>query len=179
MNDVEEPYEENNTAEDVIDVVLPILPDLVITGITPSEENPDTSETFTITVEVKNIGLMDAASTSTLAILAGDELVPTFYEIPALDIGTTFTVQRSLVFMEISSYLITATADADDQIFEIYEDNNTNTLDIFIGSIFAKLKDYLLGRIDLTALEKKVADANKDGKIDMADLVYLLIIGRT
>lgn len=179
LNAVDEPYEDNNIAEDVLDVVLPILPDYIVSGITPSEENPNTSETFTITVEVKNIGLADSGSTSTLSILAGDELIPTFYEIPALDIGTTFTVQRNLVFMENLSYLITATADVDDVIFEIYEDNNTGTFDIFIGSIFAKLKDYLLGRVDLTAPEKKVADANKDGKIDMADLLYLLIIGRT
>jgi subtilase family serine protease len=176
---VAEPYEDNNIAQDVLDVVLPILPDYIVSSITPSEENPDTSETFTITVEVKNIGLADATSTSVLAILAGDELVPSLHIIPALDMGTTFTVQRSLVFTENISYLITGTADVDDQIFEIYEDNNTTTFDIFIGSIFAKLKDYLLGRVDLTAPEKKVADANKDGIIDMADLLYLLIIGRT
>ncbi|MBN1902424.1 hypothetical protein JW926_13950, partial [Candidatus Sumerlaeota bacterium] len=177
-NLIEESYEDNNTAEETVTVILPILPDLVITGVTPSEDNPDTSETFTITVEVKNIGLLDAGSTSTLSILAGDELTPAYYEIPSLDIGTTFTVQRTLIFMENISYLITATADVDDLIFEIYEDNNTTTSDVFIGSIFARLKDYLLGRVELTTGEKKAADANKDGKIDMADLVYLMITGR-
>jgi len=176
-NTVDEAFEDNNEAFLSLDVVLPILPDLIINKLETTQDNPNTSETFSVMVEVLNAGLLDATS-STLALFAGDEIVPYLYEIPPLDISTSYTVYQDFMYDENIGYLFTAVADSEKAILEIYEDNNMKTIEVFVGSIFNKLKNYLLGKAELTEKEGYLADANLDLKLDAADLIYLILYGK-
>jgi len=175
-DDVAESVENNNTAVDIFDVVLPDAPDLVISSLSYSPPTALTSDTITITAEAQNIG-GGSATTSTLCILVGDELVPVCYEIPPLAVMETFQVQRDIVFSQVGSYLVTATADADDDLLEIVEDNNTDTIEIMVyETIMDKLKDYLLGKVMLTPQEMELYDFNDDGVVDIADLVTMILL---
>jgi len=174
-NDVEESDESNNTAQDTIVVSEPLLPDLMITSLEYTPDTAFTSETITISVEVLNVGNA-SCSTSTLTILVAGDIVPYSFEIPPLDAGTTISVEQDVVFTEVGSYLVTATADAEDEILESDETNNSDTIEILVYSNDEiKLKEYLLGMIALTEEELEFYDINKDGIVDIADLVSLFL----
>ena len=170
-NDVEESVENNNTKQDEIVVSEPLLPDLIITSLDYAPDMAFTSETVTISVEVMNAG-NEPCTTSTLTILVGAAVVPYSFDIPPLDVGTTASVEQEVVFSEVGSYLVTATADAEDDILESDETNNSDTIEILVYSNDAiKLKEYLLGMIALTEDELEFYDINQDGIVDIADLV--------
>ena len=174
-NDVEESDENNNTAQDTIVVSEPLLPDLMITSLEYTPDTAFTSETVTISAEVMNMGNAPC-STSTLTILVAGDIVPYSFEIPPLDVGTTVSVEQQVMFSAIGSYLVTATADAEDVILESDETNNSDTIEILVYSNDEiKLKEYLLGMIALTEEELEFYDINKDGIVDIADLVSLFL----
>jgi len=174
-NDVAESIENNNTKQDEIIVSEPLLPDLIITSLGYTPDMAFTSETVTISAEVMNAGT-EACSTSTLTILVGSDIVPYSFEIPALDVGTTTSVEQQVMFSAIGSYLVTATADAEDAILESDETNNSDTIEILVYSNDEiKLKEYLLGMIVLTEEELEFYDINQDGIVDIADLISLIL----
>jgi len=175
LDEVEESVEDNNTAQDEIVVGEPLLPDLVIDSLDYEPDMAFTSETVTITAEVKNIGAAET-TTTTLWILVGSEAVPESFQIPPLDADMSFSVQRQVMFDEPGSYLVTATADAEDAILESDETNNSDTIEILVYSNDEiKLKEYLLGKIALTSEELEFYDINQDGIVDIADLVTLIL----
>jgi len=174
-NNVVEMFEDNNTALDSIETALPIIPDIEIINMEYAPTLPLINEVTTITVQLANIGLADATST-TLWILVGDELTPASYEVPPLDIGTSYTIQRAVIFTEPGTYIVTATADVFDVILELDEENNIESMEIPVfESLFKTVKDYLLGKITLTPIEKTVLDVNQDGYLDAGDMILLLL----
>jgi subtilase family serine protease len=172
-DDVAESYETNNTTTDTINVIEP--PDLIVSKLGYSPDIATTSETITITAEVKNAS-STACTSSTLAILIGNEGDTVLFAIPALDGGTTHSVELEIVFSETGSILVTATADAEDDVAEWNEENNVETIfiDVYAWD-FDTLKNYLLGKSDFSDFEKRLYDINKDGKVDMGDLVSLIL----
>lgn len=173
VDDVAESNEGNNTAQDSITVHD--LPDLIVSDLSYTPDIAVINEDITIKAEVRNAGLV-AATTSTLSILVGSELVPAMYEIPPLDAGTTCTVERHISFDTIGSYPVTATADADEEVQETSEDNNDASILIEVYEWdLGILRNYLLKRIEFTEFQKRLYDVNKDGKLDVGDLVLLII----
>jgi subtilase family serine protease len=172
-DDVTESNEENNTAEDSITVRN--LPDLVVSGLSYLPDIAVINEDITLIAEVRNAGLVEA-TTSTLTILVGSELTPAEFEIPPLDAGTTCTVERHISFDAIGSYPVTATADADEEVQETIEENNDASIliDVYEWNV-GTLRDYLLNRIEFTKFQKRLYDVNKDGKLDVGDLILLII----
>lgn len=174
--EVEESDEENNVTIDIFSVALPDVPDLVISGLSFATPPVLVGDLVSITAEVKNVGT-EAATSFTLCILVGDEVSPECFEVSGLDPGTTTTVQRDITFTEAGSYLVTATADADDIILELDEDNNVDTIEISVYEIsLDRLKDYLLGKVEFTLEEMDLYDINKDGIVDIADLISMMIV---
>ncbi len=172
-NDVAEAFEPNNTTTDTIHVFEP--PDLIVSNLGYSPDIAVTSETITLRAEVKNAG-GSACTSSTLAILVGSAGDPVLFDIPALDGGTTRSIDLKIVFSEPGSVPITATADAEDAIKELNEDNNVKIISIDIYTWdFDLLKNYLLGKIAFSDFQKLLYDINKDGKLDMGDLVSLIL----
>ncbi|MBN1900301.1 hypothetical protein JW926_03130 [Candidatus Sumerlaeota bacterium] len=174
-DDVDESNETNNVTIDNFFVTLPDVPDLVISSLDYAPLTALTSDSITITAVVENIGA-EAATTFTLCILVGDELEPECSEINGLDAGTTIGVERVIIFNEAGSYLVTATADSDDDILELDEENNVETLEINVfETLLDKIKDYLLGRIEFTPEEMELYDLNNDGIVDIADLITMIM----
>jgi subtilase family serine protease len=175
-DDVAESDETNNTATDTIDVIE--APDLIVSKLAYEGFADDiavTSETTTLKIEVKNQS-STACTSSTLAILVGDAKDPVLFDIPALDGGTTYSIEMEIVFSEPGSVLITATADAEDAIEELDEENNVATImiEVYVWD-FETLKNYLLGKSEFSDFQKRLYDINKDGKVDMGDLVRLIL----
>jgi len=174
-NDVPEMFEDNNTAEDSIETTLPIIPDLAIINMEYAPTLPLINQATTITVELANIGLAEATST-TLWLLVGDELTPASFEIPPMDVGTSVTIQREVIITVPGTYIVTATADVFDVMLELDEENNIESMEIPVfESLFKTVKDYLLGKITLTPIEKIVLDVNQDGYLDAGDMILLLL----
>ena len=176
-NVVEEYNEDNNVTTKMFTVTEPLVPDLIISSLIYAPLTAIVNETVTITAEVKNDGNADITTTTTLWILVGDELDPASYDIPPLAIGETFSVNRDVIFTSTGSYMVTATADPEDEIVELHEDNNAATIEIIVyETLVDKIKDYLLGKITLTPEEMELYDLNDDGVIDIADLIKLILV---
>jgi subtilase family serine protease len=171
--DVAESNEGNNTSQDSITVEN--LPDLIVSDLSYEPDIAVINEDITIKAEVRNIGLV-AATTSTLTILVGAELTPADFEIPPMDAGTTYTVERHVSFDTVDSYPVTATADTDEEVMEEDEENNDTSIIIDVYEWdFDTLRNYLLKRIDFTDFQKRLYDVNRDGILDAGDLILLII----
>jgi subtilase family serine protease len=174
-DDVDESNEGNNSASDSLIVVKAPRPDLVISSLNYIPAMAFTSQIITITAQVENVGNAEA-TTSTLWILVGAELDPESYEIGPLAPAETRQAQRQLEFTDPGSYLVTATADAEEDVDESDETNNSDTIDIIVyNSDIVKLREYLLGLITLTEEEEPYYDINQDGIVDIADLISLIV----
>ncbi len=106
-----------------------IAPDLVVSSLTHAPANPTTLDMMTFTATVENTGIDDAPA-STLMFKIGGETpgAPgTLFDVPALDPGESFTVQRMEQLTVAQNYVNTATADFNDAIIEMDETNNTAT----------------------------------------------------
>ena len=107
------------------------LADLIVESLVISPQNPTASDTITITAVVRNIG-PEPAAPSTLTVRVGGETFPPTYEIPQLRPGEGAEVQRQTVLIA-GSFIIAATADVDDQVFEQDETNNVTTVIVSVA----------------------------------------------
>jgi subtilase family serine protease len=123
--DVAESDESNNVTIDTFAVIL-AAPDLIVSSLTHSPENPNTSDTITFTAIVMNQGNA-AAGASNMTLAVGGESTPASYSVPDLAPGDTFTIQRQEVLDVAQNYQNTATADSDDDVTEADENNNTTS----------------------------------------------------
>ncbi|MBN1900896.1 hypothetical protein JW926_06165 [Candidatus Sumerlaeota bacterium] len=120
-NDVNESNETNNTAMDTIDVSD--MPDLIVSSLDHSPDNPFINDIITLTAVVQNIG-GTAATTSTLELDVEGEAGPVTFTIPALLPDESSQVQMQVIKSAPGTYEVTATADFDDDNEESNEDNN-------------------------------------------------------
>lgn len=104
----------------------PDVPDLVISSLTHFPASPTTVDQITFTAVVKNIGT-GPANASTLSFKVGGESIPPTFSVPILTPGATHTVERQSVLGVAQSYIITVTADVNNDVIESDESNNQRT----------------------------------------------------
>ncbi len=122
-NVIAESRETNNSLEDSFVVTGP---DLIVYSLTHSPASPTTLNTITVTAVVKNVGAAQAGA-STLSLKGGWESTPTTHAIPALAVGATSTVTRTVGPLAAASYVVTAQADVNGAVAESNETNNVKT----------------------------------------------------
>ena len=96
------------------------LPDLVVESMTHTPGNPTTVTPVTISIVIRNAGT-GSAPASTLKWWSG------YYPVPALAPGAFYSKSKSMGYLAVGDYLITAMADAGLQVTESSETNNTKT----------------------------------------------------
>ncbi|MFA9403759.1 MAG: CARDB domain-containing protein [Anaerolineales bacterium] len=101
--------------------------DLIVSNLAYSPSNLTTKSEITFSADVENIGT-SASGPSILSFKVGGETHPELYDVPPLDSGETFTVERDVYLNVAQNYLNTVTADAGDNVRELNEDNNEATL---------------------------------------------------
>ena len=124
-SEVDESDETNNKKIAHFQVTEPILPDLVVESLDHTPQSPDTSDTITLQMIVRNIGTLGAAAS--VLDLELDNFPFETIPVPALDPGTSHTIERDIRIRKFGFHPVSATADAGDLIKEIREDNNTAT----------------------------------------------------
>jgi CARDB protein len=112
--------EENNLLIVEHTVNLPL--DLVARSLTASIDSPvPTNAEVTLAVVIENVGAGPAPA-STVAFQAGGNILN--YPVPALAPGQSLTLTRINTFSIIQNYLVTVTADSQNELRETSEDNN-------------------------------------------------------
>ena len=125
--------ETNNTTSQSL--TIRNRPDLTVTLISLSDNEPMVGESVTLTVSETNLGESDAAS-SLVSVYIGDTvdngilLGENFVEVMR---GSTTNVNFTWVPDRTGWHRIYVLSDANDQIFEYDESNNQNWLDVYIG----------------------------------------------
>ena len=122
-----ESNENNNRREKVISVKKGAKPDLKVSKINFSPAKPWQNEEITFWVFVKNIGPGRAAP-STLRVQVGGESAVNapVAQVPALDPGREWRYTRKTTLARAGNYIVTATADAKNDLAEVRENNNVN-----------------------------------------------------
>jgi subtilase family serine protease len=100
--------------------------DLVITNINFSPGSPAPGDEITFWVFIRNMGNAQSGA-STLRFKVGGETYPPEYPVPALAPGQEHRYERKVTLNVAQNYLVTATADALDQVAESDEGNNVDT----------------------------------------------------
>lgn len=96
--------------------------DLTVSSLTWSPENPITEDMITFTAVVANIG-NESAGGSNLNIRLGGENAGSFHDIPSLDPGETYAVERQQI-LDIGESTVIAVADVNMDVNETNEANN-------------------------------------------------------
>jgi subtilase family serine protease len=122
-----ETNENNNRREKVISVKEGAKPDLKVSKINFSPAKPWQNEEITFWVFVKNTGPGRAAP-STLRVQVGGESTVNapVAQVPALDPGREWRYTRKTTLARAGNYMVTATADAKNDLAEVRENNNVN-----------------------------------------------------
>jgi subtilase family serine protease len=117
--------ENNNQGEKVITVKKGARPDLKVSKINLSPAKPWQNEEITFWVFVKNTGPGRAAP-STLRVQVGGESAANapVAQVPALDPGREWRYTRKTTLGRAGKYIVTATADAKNDLVEVKENNN-------------------------------------------------------
>ena len=124
-NTVSESDETNNGSEISFNVITAQQPDLIIDTITLTPVNPNTDDTITFYVTVKNAGGAIAAA-SKLAVRVGGETIPKLIDIPRIGVGGIHWAVRKELLTVAQRYIISAIADAEKVVSESDETNNTS-----------------------------------------------------
>jgi len=105
----------------------PTSPDLTIDSTSYSPSNPNTTDSITFTIHVRNRG-SESSSICDLSFKVGGESAPPVYTIPALGVGATYLVSRRMLLPIALTYLSIATVDVADEVSESNENNNIDSL---------------------------------------------------
>jgi hypothetical protein len=122
---IRESNDSNNTASTTFTVVPPPAPDLVVTSISFSPENPTSAEQVTVTIVIENQGSLGAVEVLWKMFLDGSLAYVT--DPPESFIGPGSSITRSLTGGPLSAgdHTFEFFVDADESIAESNEDNNT------------------------------------------------------
>lgn len=102
-------------------------PNLKIDTIISMPDSPTTIDSITFRVRVTNDG--EARSDSCqLSYKVGGESMPPKYNIPGIEPGATYTVQRKMLLPIALTYLAIATIDCDGELLETDETDNVDSL---------------------------------------------------
>lgn len=125
--------ETNNTTSQSL--TIRNRPDLSVTLISLSDDEPVVGESVTLTISETNLGESDAAS-SLVSVYVGDTvdsgilLGENFVEVMR---GSTTNVNFTWVPDRTGWYRLHVLSDANDQVFEYDESNNQNWVDVYVG----------------------------------------------
>lgn len=129
-----------NNQYTILLTVSPNLPDLIIDSIVPDTNSPVSGEPFNVAVTVRNQGQVDAGA-SDLALWKNREVPPMDPDgadedlaMEAIAGGATRTVSFPVVYDAAGTYRLWVLADANRQMAEIDENNNTGFLDLTVGA---------------------------------------------
>lgn len=106
-------------------------PDLVVSKINFSPGKPTVDAEITLWVFVKNIG-QTRSETSKVRVKVGGESNPPVLAVPSLNPNQEFRYTKNLSFDRTGNFIVTVTADAQNDIAEIKEDNNVQTVTITV-----------------------------------------------
>lgn len=115
-------------------------PDVTVNSLAISPASPDTTDTVTITIQVKNIGPGFCTATN-LALTFGDGPVPTEHYIPPLIPDDSFSFTYPLSVPVSQDYKATTFVDADSMVLETDESNNRASLTFFVRMPWQPKKD--------------------------------------
>ncbi|MDX9971600.1 MAG: CARDB domain-containing protein [FCB group bacterium] len=161
----------------------PVLPDLVLLSLTHAPTAPRTNNTITLTATVRNDG--EAASGAfKVKIEVEGEGTPVSLDVPALDIGESFTVERNVTLPAGTGYRIIATADSEGVIDEPVENNNVaqDTFDVLAGNPYDINSSGAVDASDVqlvinAALQLPIAfnaDVNGDSSVNARDVQLVI-----
>lgn len=171
---IPELFEDNNSMQIFINVVLPPLPDLTVEELTFVPDSPLTSSTVTLSATVRNIGEMPSASTFARFSI---DIIGVSYDVQVtpLDVGSTVTVDVPVMIFEPDTYNVRVEINPEGLVWESNDENNDMeiVMDVQAALSFERIRRYLLGLESLDATEKIRADVNYDGVIDVSDLIVL------
>lgn len=125
-------------------VVKSAHPDLVVSKINYSPGQPSTGSEITLWVFIKNNG-RGQAQASAATVRVGGETNPPLAPVPALNPGQEWRYTRKLTLTKASNYIVKATADAQGQVAESREGNNTRTTTIAVKS---ELPDLVISKVN-------------------------------
>jgi subtilase family serine protease len=116
--------EENN---EITVTMVPAMPDLIIETITWSPENFSAGDEVDYNIIIKNQGSQKAHAFRVTCYV--DDLSAGYQDVASIDVGATVTYKFPWTALD-GNHCIRITADANDQIDEIDENNNIRTLNI-------------------------------------------------
>ncbi len=119
-------------------------PDLVVSKINYSPGKPTTGSEITLWVFIKNDG-PGQAQASAARVKVGGETNPPVVQVPALNPGQEWRYTRKFTPTRATNYIVTATADAQSQVAESKEGNNTRTATIAVKST---LPDLVISKVN-------------------------------
>lgn len=97
--------------------------DLIIQDLSYSPDSLTTETEITFSATVKNNG-SSKSGPNKLTFKVGGETVPETFDVPALNPGETYTVQRDILLDVAQNYQNTVIVDVNEDVFESNEDNN-------------------------------------------------------
>ena len=124
--------------------VKSVHPDLVISKINYSPGKPIAGSEITLWVFIRNSGRGQAPA-SAATVRVGGETHPPLVQVPALNPGQEWRYTRKFTPSKATNYIVKATADAQNQVAETKEDNNTGTATITVQST---LPDLVISKVN-------------------------------
>ena len=124
---------ENNNENKV--TVIPLMPDLAVGTVTWSPADMPVGSKVTFNINIENQGNLSAGSSRVAYYVDGS--IAGYNDIDRLGAGAS--VSRSFPWViAAGSHTITIVADSNDQVFELYEDNNSKVVNIPLPELIVK-----------------------------------------
>lgn len=124
--------------------VKSVHPDLVVSKINYSPGKPIAGSEITLWVFIRNSGRGQAPA-SAVTVRVGGETHPPLVQVPALNPGQEWRYTRKFTPTKATSYIVKATADAQNQVAETRENNNIGTATIAVQST---LPDLVISKVN-------------------------------
>lgn len=106
-------------------------PNLVVSSVTTSPGDPQPDDQTTVNATIENEGLEDAGNFTVLFELDDGTLATA--RVDGLDGGQTTTVETDAWEATVGNHTVNVTADADDEVDEADEEDNTETITVEVG----------------------------------------------
>ena len=128
---VAETNEFNNNAFTSV-TVLPALPDLVVSSVTFSPSTPIAGQNVHVTVTVQNVGFVSTGANYTVQWQPGPFLLPLSQQVGPLAAGASASYGFDYIYQSAGTFNSTATADSNNVIKELKENNNSMAASVVV-----------------------------------------------